>query len=510
MELVTGLLSRQFVDRCQVYRRDLEVIASMPSVRRTVSARSAEDTAAFLNDMNNTFDVYDVFGSVAFVRAGERIPVYQRGNVDFLDEVRTVGYAEIAGYDFDARFVDAPGGVLSLVVRRSVYSYADSGKVAGSLYATVSLRDLMVSVIGGSDAIRQRGWSCLSGVKRGSSLAMFALEPDQKDMTYRILLDLPGNIPIMLAANGISAPYRGHDYRGVDVFAYSRDVRVFDDLHLALVVKADAALVWDPFVYPFAMRVLFAIMMLAVGVWLFTGSVKSLIDPLRALVAVAKRISKGEYTARAGVEGGVESKMIAETFNLMLDRIAASQTILEQTVRERTAELRDLSARQTALLASIPDIIMQVDRNFVYVLANDAGRAFFGDDVVGKDVRTFFVGEQTTFEDAKSLLNAETDLFVVESLQRRKDGEPRLLSWRCRPIIDENGTVVSVISTARDITDQHKAQECIAAQIDELRRWQDAIVGQEERIITLKGEINSLSRQLKRPEPYGRETEVAS
>ena len=60
-------------------------------------------------------------------------------------------------------------------------------------------------------------------------------------------------------------------------------------------------------------------------------------------------------------------------------------------------ERRLLSARTEAILASVPDIVMEVDRNKVYTWANDAGRQFFGDDVVGHEASYYFEGEQNTY-----------------------------------------------------------------------------------------------------------------
>jgi PAS domain-containing protein len=48
-------------------------------------------------------------------------------------------------------------------------------------------------------------------------------------------------------------------------------------------------------------------------------------------------------------------------------------------------ELKLLSARNEAILGSVPDIIMEVDENKVYTWANNAGYEFFGDDVIGRE-----------------------------------------------------------------------------------------------------------------------------
>jgi PAS domain S-box-containing protein len=46
----------------------------------------------------------------------------------------------------------------------------------------------------------------------------------------------------------------------------------------------------------------------------------------------------------------------------------------------------------------------------------------------------------------------------VESWQRRRDGEKRLLAWWSRALKDSAGAVVGVLSSARDITEFRQAQ----------------------------------------------------
>ena len=124
-------------------------------------------------------------------------------------------------------------------------------------------------------------------------------------------------------------------------------------------------------------------------------------------------------------------------------------------------ELQTLSARQKAILAAVPDIIMEVDSKKVYTWSNSAGLEFFGDDVVGKTAASFFVDDQETSELVRPLFNDTERLVSVESRQRRKDGEIRVLSWRCKSLKDEHGRITGALSTARDITEHKRTEEAI-------------------------------------------------
>ena len=65
--------------------------------------------------------------------------------------------------------------------------------------------------------------------------------------------------------------------------------------------------------------------------------------------------------------------------------------------RQTEAELRSLTARYEAILASVPDIIMEVDQNKVYTWSNEAGRRFFGDDVILADSRSAKIQAELLF-----------------------------------------------------------------------------------------------------------------
>jgi PAS domain S-box-containing protein len=134
------------------------------------------------------------------------------------------------------------------------------------------------------------------------------------------------------------------------------------------------------------------------------------------------------------------------------------------TERKQAEEaLLALSSRQEAILAAVPDIIMEVDNHKVYTWANQAGIAFFGDDVIGKEAAFYFEGEQSTYQSVQPLFIGHQDMIYVESWQRRKDGERRLLAWWCRVLKDGSGNVIGALSSGRDITESKQAEEELRA-----------------------------------------------
>ncbi len=127
-----------------------------------------------------------------------------------------------------------------------------------------------------------------------------------------------------------------------------------------------------------------------------------------------------------------------------------------------------LLARFEAILGAVPDIIVEVDQNKVYTWANQAALEFFGPDLIGQEAAHYFVGPQETYEKVERLFGGDEGVFYVESWQRRRDGEARLLAWWCRVLKDGEGRVVGALSTARDVTDRQRTEEALRKQLDEL------------------------------------------
>ena len=137
-------------------------------------------------------------------------------------------------------------------------------------------------------------------------------------------------------------------------------------------------------------------------------------------------------------------------------------TTQDITERKQAEEaLRTFSTRLEAILASVPDIIIEVDENKVYTWANPAGLAFFGEDVISKEAAFYFIGEQDTYSEVKPLFESSENVIYIESWQRRKDGEKRLLAWQCRVLKDTDGNVVGALSSAHDITERKRAEEAM-------------------------------------------------
>jgi len=149
--------------------------------------------------------------------------------------------------------------------------------------------------------------------------------------------------------------------------------------------------------------------------------------------------------------------------------------------------------RYNAILEAIPDILVEVNENKIYTWANMAGYEFFGDEIIGKEAKYYFEGEQKTYQMVDRLFKGSEDIFYLESWQRRKDGKKRLLAWWCRSLKDDNGQVIGALSSARDITELKENEGKLQSYTKELEkinaelnRFKQIAIGRELRMVELK------------------------
>lgn len=215
---------------------------------------------------------------------------------------------------------------------------------------------------------------------------------------------------------------------------------------------------------------------------------------LTALNQGVEIIGSGNLDYQIPVTGDDELTDLANAVNETVAKLNQSYTSMENLRTEISKrkkmeeEIKNISLHQQTLLDAIPDIIMEVDKNKIYTWANEPGIKFFGKDVLGKAADFYFVRGQETFDKVQPLFNGSNDLIYLESWQKRKDGQERLLAWWCRVLKDVQGNVSGALSSARDITEIRQAEEEIKKLNEEL----------EQRVAQRTAELSTKTADLER------------
>lgn len=151
----------------------------------------------------------------------------------------------------------------------------------------------------------------------------------------------------------------------------------------------------------------------------------------------------------------------ATVISRKLGQKLAELEAMNETLLASQMELRRHKQRQEALLAAIPDIVVELDSTLVCTWANPAALDFFGADIVGQrfDELTRPPAETRTMLDA--LFLGRQDTASIESWQRRKDGELRQLSWSCRSLREPGNPVRAILGTARDRTERARTDQAL-------------------------------------------------
>ncbi|MBN2352184.1 MAG: PAS domain S-box protein [Spirochaetales bacterium] len=234
------------------------------------------------------------------------------------------------------------------------------------------------------------------------------------------------------------------------------------------------------------------------------------LNPLEKLAGEAEYISRtSDLTRRIGGASHDEIDDLAGSFNTMMDSLARAdidlrrsekehQERLEAEVKERTAELveanKKLSAeviRRTAiehtlaqseakyrdLVENVNSVILRWTKEGVITFANAFAERFYGfqkDELLGRPVVGSIVPERDS--DGRDLSSLMRDIFsdpeayaLSENENVKKNGEKVWVSWTNRPITNERGEAVEILSVGSDVTDRKRAEERLRLTLAELK-----------------------------------------
>jgi len=159
--------------------------------------------------------------------------------------------------------------------------------------------------------------------------------------------------------------------------------------------------------------------------------------------------------AVAGIKSGAFDYL---TKPLDLEHLVAKIEQAHERIRREKKKSREKETNYQALLQSVTDYVIAVNRNYQIVMANDLFKTEFGMNTGSycyklwkeRDRRCENCLVEKSFQDGNPHVSEET---VV-----RKDGSTALMRIKSTPVRDNRGEIVYVLETASDLTDKKRLQ----------------------------------------------------
>ena len=170
--------------------------------------------------------------------------------------------------------------------------------------------------------------------------------------------------------------------------------------------------------------------------------------PVRRLADMAKEIDQGDYDGRTQVKGEDELAQLGESLNE-----------LKRNLKARTAALLKKRADYQALISSVSNYVVAINRNFEIIMVNERVQSEFGmhpDGICYRDWKN----RSSKCENCpveKSFLDGE--IHTSEETVIFKDGRQGQMEVRATPVKNERGEVIYVLEAATDITEKRKLEQ---------------------------------------------------
>jgi diguanylate cyclase (GGDEF)-like protein/PAS domain S-box-containing protein len=126
--------------------------------------------------------------------------------------------------------------------------------------------------------------------------------------------------------------------------------------------------------------------------------------------------------------------------------------------KQAESELLNAESRYRALVETAHDLVWSVDTEGRWSYLNSASRMIYGrepEEMLGRRVTEFCASDNLDAD--RQLFNkllSGQDLYQYETVHLDKDGNRRQLSFNGKAHMDDEGKVIQISGTARDITDQ--------------------------------------------------------
>lgn len=211
----------------------------------------------------------------------------------------------------------------------------------------------------------------------------------------------------------------------------------------------------------------FALLLLALGVWLSYSVATTITNPILALYAKVNRRSFEEHYEPLGTEDELE--VLASSFYEKEKELEQLNKNLQLKIDEATKELQISELLKKNILATIGDLIWLKDTEGVYIACNPEFERFFGakeSEIVGKTDYDFVdkeLADSFRYYD-KQAMESSVPSVNEEWLVYASDGHKALFEATKQQFKDDEGNLLGILGISHDITERFHLLEELEAQ----------------------------------------------
>ncbi|KJU85432.1 multi-sensor hybrid histidine kinase [Candidatus Magnetobacterium bavaricum] len=169
--------------------------------------------------------------------------------------------------------------------------------------------------------------------------------------------------------------------------------------------------------------------------------------------------------------------------------------------------LRKSQQRLAFLVQNSPLGIIEWDINFRVITWNSAAEDIFGytsEEAIGRLASELILPEEvrTHADEVWLTLSRQRGVVSIDSDNITKNGQHITCHWYNVTLADEAGQPIGVTSIVDDITHRRKMETELRQYLQELERFSKLVVNREEKMISLKQEVNALKEECGHEKKY--------
>jgi len=225
---------------------------------------------------------------------------------------------------------------------------------------------------------------------------------------------------------------------------------------------------------------------------------------VRRVLAMDRRFQQittsGNASAHLTVEGGDEFARLAQSANRLLDSLRRRRGEIERQ-QQLLGGVLDSATEGIMAFRSIRNNSGEIE-DFTIVVTNPAAARIVGKttvELIGSTLRTTFSGTHDAWLYERYVRVVESGTADEYEYDHEEGDERRWFRSSAAPWND--GFVV----TFDEISERKNGEEQLTSQLEEIERFNRAMIGREERVLEMKKEVNELCKKLGLPPQYDEE-----